>query len=65
MAVFLAIGCRVSYGFSRNPAILVLAMKHRPRPEEQDDLLRPRLDAVPRIGVAGADRHLDVRYGPA
>ncbi len=22
-------------------------------------------DAVPRIGVAGADRHLDVRYGPA
>ena len=27
----------------RNPAILVLPMEHRPRAEEQDDLLRPRL----------------------
>jgi len=35
--------CRVLYDFRRNPAISVLAMKHRSRPEEQDDLLRPRL----------------------
>ena len=35
--------CRVLYDETRNPAISVLAMKHRPRPPEQDDLLRPRL----------------------
>jgi transposase, IS5 family len=35
--------CRVLYDLWRNPAISVLPMKHRPRPEEQDDLLRPRL----------------------
>ncbi len=35
--------CRVLYDFSGNPAISVLPMKHRPRVEEQDDLLRPRL----------------------
>ncbi len=35
--------CRVLYDFGRNPAISVLRMKHRPRPPEQDDLLRPRL----------------------
>ena len=29
-------------GSWRNPAISVLPMKHRPRPPEQDDLLRPR-----------------------
>ena len=30
-------------GFRLKPAISALAMKHRPRPEQQDDLLRPRL----------------------
>lgn len=35
--------CRVSYDFDRYPAISVPPMKHRPRTEEQDDLLRPRL----------------------
>lgn len=35
--------CRVLYDLRRKPAILVLTMKHRPRSEEQDDLLRPRL----------------------
>jgi hypothetical protein len=38
-----AIACRVSYDFIQNPAILVPPLKHRPRPPEQDDLLRPRL----------------------
>lgn len=41
--VFLAMACRVLYDLRRNPAISVLPMKHRPRAEEQDDLLRPRL----------------------
>jgi IS5 family transposase len=41
--VFLASDCRDLYGYGGNPAISDLAMKHRPRPEEQDDLLRPRL----------------------
>jgi IS5 family transposase len=43
IAVCLAYDCKVSYVCGQNPAISVLAMKHRPRPEEQDDLLRPRL----------------------
>ena len=43
MAVFPASGRRVLYDYGQNPAISVLPMKHRPRPEEQDDLLRPRL----------------------
>jgi len=34
---------RVLCDLQRNPAILVLPMKHRPRAPEQDDLLRPRL----------------------
>jgi IS5 family transposase len=35
--------CRVLYDFFQNPAILILPMKHRTRPPEQNDLLRPRL----------------------
>ena len=41
--VFLVSACRVLYDFRRKPAISVLVMKHRPHPEEQGDLLRPRL----------------------
>ncbi len=40
---FLASDRRVLWDFFRNPAISVLPMKLLPRPEEQDDLLRPRL----------------------
>jgi hypothetical protein len=40
---FLAFDPKVLHDLGRNPAISVLAMKHRPRSEEQDDLLRPRL----------------------
>lgn len=36
-------GTKVLYVYVRNLAILVLAVKHRQRPEEQDSLLRPRL----------------------
>ena len=41
--IFLAFDHRVLYVFFRNLAISVLTMKHRPRSDEQDDLLRPRL----------------------
>jgi hypothetical protein len=34
---------RFFYDFFRNPAISVLPLKHRPRPEEQEHLRRPRL----------------------
>jgi hypothetical protein len=40
---FLAIACGFLYDFIQSSAILVLPMKHRPRPPEQNDLLRPRL----------------------
>jgi len=75
--IFLASDRRFLYDLGRNLAISILAMKHHPRSPEQDDLLRPRLidlidprhelvkDAVPWSGVAGADRHRDVRRGPA
>lgn len=42
MVIFLAFYYRISDNLIRDPAISVLAMKHRPRIEEQDDLLRPR-----------------------
>lgn len=41
--IFVAFACKVSYTFIEKPADLEATMKHRPRPEEQDDLLRPRL----------------------
>lgn len=41
--IFVAFACKVSYTFIEKPADLEAAMKHRQRPEGQDDLLRPRL----------------------
>lgn len=41
--IFVAFSCTVSCDFFENLADAEAAMKHRPRPEEQDDLLRPRL----------------------
>ena len=41
--VFLDVGPKVLHDFDRNLAFSDLSMKHRPRSEEQDDLLRPRL----------------------
>lgn len=60
--------CRVLYDPVRKPAISVLFMKHRPRPEEQDDLLRPCLiDMIDGrhelVKVGGADRLGGVRTG--
>lgn len=41
--IFLVTSCRFLYDFRRTPAISGLPMQHRLRPDEQDDLLRPRL----------------------
>jgi len=43
VAVSLASTCKLLYDFIENPAIFGLQIKHRARPPEQDDQLRPRL----------------------
>lgn len=50
IAIYVASCCRVFYNFGQSPAVSVPPVKHRPHPEEQDDLQRrpPVDDRLPK-----------------